>query len=463
MESLNRTMAAAAAAASQSNTFDSFDNFAGFEGDRARFPVSNSSLPHFDDDSGFSFTPGFSTSDYSTPHLSVTEIHNSPVDTPTAFNHYAMPPPKIESNDSQATNPLPSQLLPHQNHDGLSRLQQENESQNSEGGDAAGSPTSFTESNQTYLPAAPFVLKSPPASDIASRRKKAIKPVPLTSDTLKGRPVIGPRTLSYADGLRRPSDVPGSPMRRVMSAGGNRTMSGRVNKSGADSAQRSPINFSGFSDVDSFMEHNFHTTLNPPSLTVGSALNSSLTPPTPMSPRDMRGVDFVKRDDSRSTASPNEGGRYLYDQRVPGCFQSIEGGQALASTPPETPQTRLPFPHLNNDWACGLDLDPADQPLFTPHHDSFAMETQMPFPSYLTSMSQPVTPAFGQHFNATMMFQENDLAQYNLNNHMEYSFPDTTQNQYSIGMSSSVSPMTKQKTFQFSNSTAADFNEKPEK
>jgi len=45
-------------------------------------------------------------------------------------------------------------------------------------------------------------------------------------------------------------------MRRIVSAGGNRNVtSGRISKSGVESAQRSPINLNGFADAGAFMEH----------------------------------------------------------------------------------------------------------------------------------------------------------------------------------------------------------------
>jgi hypothetical protein len=245
-------------------------------------------------------------------------------------------------------------------------------------------------------------------------------------------------------------------MRRIVSAGGNRSVvSGRVGKAGVESAQRSPININGFSDARAFMEHNYHATRHPPSLTAGSSLNSSLAPPTPMSPRD-REMTLVKRDGTRSTASPVENGMNFVFNTVPGCFSSIED-QNLAS-PPETPQAQMAFHPLGNGWP----FEVPDEPLYTPAQESFSIELQMPQPSYLSSLSQPVTPAFGQ-FNPNFIFgnespqYKTESPQYTLSSQgHEYSFPDSN---YPGGMMS-TSPMTKQKTFTFSNTTAADFSEK---
>jgi hypothetical protein len=87
----------------------------------------------------------------------------------------------------------------------------------------------------------------------------------------------------------------------------------------------------------------------------------------------------------------------------------------------------------------------------------------MPQPTYLSSLSQPVTPAFGQ-FNPNFIFghespqYKNDSSQYILSTqaHSEYAFPEAYPD-YPLGMP--TSPMTKQKTFQFSHTTPADFSE----
>lgn len=243
-------------------------------------------------------------------------------------------------------------------------------------------------------------------------------------------------------------------MRRSTSSGPPRgTISGRITKSSVESAQRSPI--------PAFM-NNLHSVRHYPSM---SALNSSLAPPTPMSPRDMRDMrgdrSFTHREGSRSTASPGENS-FVYN--TGGCFTSIENDKNLS--PPETPQTNLSL-HMNSasndnsNWTgYGFEGMGDDQPLFTPAHEGFPIGDMhangMPQPPYLHS--QPVTPAFGQNFNANIMF-DTETPRGNFTTQMEYTFPEGPQ--YSSGMSSSVSPMTKQKTFQFSNTTAADFSEKP--
>lgn len=496
MESLHRTMVAAQAATQQqefhgsfSEPADSLVDFGGSLGhdasndDRTQFPASNSSTAHFEDNQNYSFQSTFAENIYHSPQSAV-EHQPSPIETatrtPTAFNNYSS---GSDSNGSQPVTTFPSQLLGQsQGHDGLpSHSSDTTDSQSPEesGGVSLSSGFKYediaeSDESDDSPPGPSIPFKSPPPpTDIASRRKKVqVKPAALTSETLRNRPAMGPRTVSHAEGFRRPIESPiSSPMRRIVSAGGNRNvMTGRIYKSGVESAQRSPINLGGFADAGAFMEHNYHSIRNPPSLTALSSLSSSLAPPTPMSPRE-REITLATREGSRSTASPHEGSmNYVFNQGVPGCFTSIEGDQNLAS-PPETPQAHMTI-QSGNGWSNGNEFqekqwsfEVPDEPLYTPAQDVFPLELQMPQPTYLSNMSQPVTPAFGQHFNPNFMFGhesphfQNESPQYTLStqNHSEYSFPDN-QGHYQMGLL--TSPLTKQKTFQFSNTTAADFSEK---
>ena len=486
MESLQRTMAAAQAATQHHDYTGQFqeehESIANFgeallhataSDDRAQFPSGNV-VAQFEESHRFPYDSTFQNSLFRPPtqHLAEPQHASNMNQIPTPFHNYS----SLSTGNSDGPHILasfPSQLLPSQSHDGLrSQSQESNDSQSPEESNASTLSIGFkydvAESESPPGPTIPF--KSPPPTDLASRRKKAVKPAALTADTLRGRPSLGPRTVSHAEGFRRPSaDSPvSSPMRRIVSAGGNRSVvSGRVGKSGIESAQRSPININGFSDARSFMEHNYHTTRHPPSLTAGSSLNSSLAPPTPMSPRE-REMTLFKQDGPTPTASPDENGmNFVFNTGVPGCFTSIED-RNLAS-PPETPQAHMGIHPLGNGWPPSVDFkdkqwhfEVPDEPTYTPAQDSFPVDIHMPQPSYL-SMSQPVTPAFGQ-FNPNFMFGSEspqykaESPQYQLSSqsNSEYSFPDS----YYPGGTMSASPMTKQKTFQFSNTTAADFSEK---
>ena len=487
MESLHRTMAVAQAASQHQDFLGHFQeehepmtNFGGpllhaaSNDDRAQFSTADN-LAAFEENHGYSsYDSTYPGTLYTSSNQQMTEPQQSPNanQTPTPFHNYSAPSGG-DTNGAHVLASFPSQLLPSQSHDGLPSQQGNDDSRSPEESNgstlAIGFKYDVAESESSNSPPAPTIpFKSPPPPmDIASRRKKAVKPAALTADTLRGRPTLGPRTVSHAEGFRRPSDSPiSSPMRRIVSAGGNRSVvSGRVGKSGVESAQRSPININGFADARAFMEHHYHTTRHPPSLTAGSSLNSSLAPPTPMSPQE-REMTLGKRDGTRSTASPVENGmNFVFN--AGGCFTSIED-QNLAS-PPETPQAQMALHPLGNGWPAPVDFqdkqwhfEVSDEPIYTPAQDGFPIELQMPQPSYLSSLSQPVTPAFGQ-FNPNFMFgsespqYKTESPQYTLSSQgHEYSFPDSN---YSGGMMS-TSPMTKQKTFQFSNTTAADFSEK---
>lgn len=493
LQSLQRTLAAASAAAEAAQQQDfhraylnqpepllPFDNrFISTHGDRAQFPSVEGRMAQLDGSDNYSYgSSNMPNSLYSTSNQSMPELQASPAvtNTPTAFNTYS--DLSQSENAAQVMSTFPSQLLPDRSHDGLpsisrSEIGENNEDSNTQTTSAIGFTYDVTESDESSntsppAPSSTIPFKSPLPMDIASRRKKVhVKPAALTADTLKNRPPMGPRTVSHAEGFRRTSDSPmPSPMRRIASAGGNRNVySGRINKTGIESAQRSPINLGGFAEAGAFLEHNYHNIRQPPSLTAGSSLNSSLAPPTPMSPRGGE-MTLVKRENTRSNTSSAEGGmNYVFNTGVPGCFTSVEGGQNLAS-PPETPQNPMQLQQsLASGWPTGPDFDDKqwaydvpDEPLFTPAHETFQqLELQMPQPSYLSSASQPVTPAFGQ-FNQHFIFG-NESPQYkNESPYSEYSFPDPYP-QYTGGMQS-VSPQTKPKTFQFSNTTPADFTDK---
>jgi hypothetical protein len=479
MESLHRTMAAAQAASEHDEydfvDHDSLNTFRGgslihdsANSDRAHFPSPEESVVNFDQ---YSYPSAFANNIYNNSSQRA-ELQSPPEEhhTPTLFSAYPTSS-EVEVSAPQAVTAFPSQLLTQ-----FDSLPQQANGSNSDSQSPENSSAStlaigfhdIAESDETSAsppaPSNPFRFPPPPPPmDIASRRKKVQhKPAALIADTLhSNRPSMGPRTVSHAEGFRRPMDSPvSSPMRRIVSAGGNRNvLSGRVYKSGVESAQRSPINLGNF--PESFMEQNFHTIRVPPSLTAGSSLNSSLAPPTPMSPRE-REMTLVKRETSRSTASPNEGSMNFVFNAGTGGFTTMEGDQNLAS-PPETPQAQIVMHPSSNHWQTiefpekQWSFEVSDEPLYTPAHETFPLELHMPQPAYLTSMSQPVTPAFGQ-FNPNFLFaHEGDSPQYTLSTqphsdfHSEYSFPDTHY----------MSPsMAKQKTFQFSHTTPADFSEK---
>ncbi|RDW88872.1 hypothetical protein BP6252_00904 [Coleophoma cylindrospora] len=447
LESLQRTMAAAQAI-SQQEFHEGFirpnDNLPHFGGplvihsgpsvDRARFPAANS-VPRFEN-TLYSDTP--SLLPYEAPH-SVDSFSPSPVmnDTPTMFTGFPMASEPATMSPQMMT-AFPSQLL------SLASSQTPEDSSGSTLADDAHS----TE-NSLSPPASGSFRSPPPPMDIAARRKKVQhRPAALGMDTIRSRPQLGPRTVSQAESFRRPLASPSSsPMRRIASAGGNNAvMSGRIYKAGIRSAQRSPIDAKFLTDV---MERNYHTTPQALSLTAGSSLNSSLAPPTPMSPLEMT----VRSSTNGSSSSPESHMNYMFNGSGQDLLQS--DGDVNLTSPPDTPAPNMWF-MSSNEWKYNMN----DEPLFTPAHDEFPTQFHMDMqtPAYL-SASQPVTPAFGE-FNQNLMFP-NDSPQYTLGSsaNAEYTFPDSLQ-QCASGFVPGSSPSQKQKTFQFSNSTPADFTEK---
>ena len=322
----------------------------------------------------------------------------------------------------------------------------------------------------TALPT-PSLPRAPPSAGIASRRPKVHnKPAMLGLDMTKGRPGLGPRTVSHAEGFRRPLDSPmGSPMRRIVSAGGNRPgMSSRVHKSGVESAQRSPINFGNFADAGAFFEHNSHNIRNPPLLSA-----NNLAPPTPLSPKD-RYLGYMPKEEGSSHNSPVNGVSYIGHESnyVTTAMQSCPQDQMINqefTSPPVTPENALglaipPKVEWNtttfqeNDWYGVPDVP--DVPLFTPAQESFNLEIQMPQPAYIHSLSTPVTPAIYQYppnvflnHDSSPLEGEGGMYSHSYPTQLEYNFPEAHGQYY-------VSPASKQKTFQFSHTTPADFVEK---
>ncbi|CAL3964144.1 unnamed protein product [Diplocarpon coronariae] len=490
MESLQRTMVAAAQAASERDEFHHFihhpDPLPAFEGpihefsstDRAQFPSPEEPMDPFGGSQAYSYPSSYSNSLYVDPSRAQSMVHSpDATHTPTPFDSFHGAP--SEAAMTHLMTAFPSHRLGPLGDHGARPPDDNHFTHSPDSAHDSSIPLEFTceiaESEQaSFSPPGPSMMfKSPPRpTDIASRRKKVqVRPAALAADTLRGRPSVGPRTISHADGLRRPTESPASsPMRRIVSAGGNRNvLSGRIYKSGVEASQRSPINRGGFADAGSFLEHNYQNIRPTPSLAGGSSLNSlnsSLAPPTPMSPRE-RDATLPTREPTRSTASPSEGGGNLvFTSGIPGCFATVEGDQNLAS-PPETPHAPVIVTGASSDW---LDLtdkswqyDLPDEPLYTPAQELFPVEVHVPQPAYLSSLgSQPVAPAFGVQLNPCLTLRNDsphfpsETPHYALSaqSGSEYSFPDPQQ--HTITPPSAA----KQKTFQFSHTTAADFSER---
>ncbi|TEY59374.1 hypothetical protein BOTCAL_0194g00120 [Botryotinia calthae] len=473
LESLQRTMAAAQAGNPNGEFSGNFNlhhndslQLAGMLGmgetsdlDRAQFPTANA----FNYDESFNFQPTFNQNIFDEPEQLEAFSNGESGHTPTAFNTFP---------DESNTRSLSTASASSQPFTGIVTYRPAKVPSVDDTTDEATHQFSSP-------PPSSRSFKSPrPPTDLFARRKKVqVKPAALGTDTMRSRPAMGPRTVSNVDGFRRQVTSPlPSPMRRIVSAGGN-VLTGRIQKPGIESAQRSPINIHGFENAGSFMEQHYHL-IRQPSLTAGSSLTRSLAPPTPMSPRERQMT--LKRENS---SSHEDDLNFMFD--LPGGHDGlptlIDPNQATDQTPPETPQASLGLQQTNtsgwpnntehNNTEQHWNYDIPDDPLYTPSHDHFATELSMPQPSYA---SQPVTPAFGSFNQGGLLlgnghdspqFNNNASPLYTLSNHggsAEYAFPHDALAPFSnIGLvGSSPTMTTKQKQYQFSNVTPADYSEK---
>ncbi|KAI1001138.1 hypothetical protein K3495_g7063 [Podosphaera aphanis] len=342
-------------------------------------------------------------------------------------------------------------------------------------GDTSFQETSFSESPLDIhvpdlgLPPAssniPF--RSRPPINLASRRKKVQhRPAALLSHTLIRQPPNGPQTLSHIGGFIPLKSPITSPIRRIVSAGGNRVVaSGRIKKQGLEVAQRSPVRYGGFEKFGTRMDRNFSNCYNNFSLTGPSSLGSSLAPSTPLSPMDMVSA---RSDGSQSTASPIElGTNYVFNHKVPGCFVSINEENPDISSP-STAQSYLSLPTpVTDTWTTDFEKNEnfwpyeVSEPLYSAKMDNFPLNSFRG--PYSTSVSQPVTPAFDSPYSANYNFGQN--SPQNETQAPCSTAPQLRSDEYPLldTYQTRVSPMTntkKNKTFLFSHTTPADFSEK---
>ncbi|MCJ1223634.1 hypothetical protein MMC12_000277 [Toensbergia leucococca] len=119
-----------------------------------------------------------------------------------------------------------------------------------------------------------------PRIDIASRRKRP-RPAALGSGTQRSHSYAGALTMSPTPKLSSLS--PASSVRRIRSTGNNlNVVSGRVQKSGTGSAQRSPLNLQTFEEAGAYSNANVLTRHNL------DAAQLSAAPLTPLSPLGMK-------------------------------------------------------------------------------------------------------------------------------------------------------------------------------
>lgn len=252
-----------------------------------------------------------------------------------------------------------------------------------------------------------IVFKQPeiPPLDIAARRNRR-RPAALGTAALRSRSCVGP--LSMSPTAMGPFLGPSTSVRRIKSTGNNLNVArGRVQKAMPGSAQRSPLQFQNFAEIDAFDSANVLTRENTNSSQTMSS-SGSLAPPTPLSPLD------IKHSQLPWINTPEQHGHpFVYNSEYPGCFvpNTIEmesnltsppatplnaemlariQQQALHQPPPQSaPPQYASFPQYSPPYSAGPPTcGPWLEPLTTsPKVYSFPPTIHMPRPLYVSPIS----------------------------------------------------------------------------
>lgn len=174
------------------------------------------------------------------------------------------------------------------------------------------------------------VFKQPeiPPLDIAARRNRR-RPAALGATALRSRSCAGPLSMS-------PTTVgsflgPSTPVRRIKSTSSNLNVSnGRIQKPMPGSAQRSPLQFQSFAEIDAFNDANvMNREHNLSSQTMPSS--ASLAPPTPSSPPDIKTPQLPYLSDQHGLP-------FVYNTDYSACFRPDTSGlDSNLASPPATP------------------------------------------------------------------------------------------------------------------------------
>ncbi|CAD6506330.1 BgTH12-07256 [Blumeria graminis f. sp. triticale] len=308
--------------------------------------------------------------------------------------------------------------------------------------------------NQGPLPApvdVPFISRPP--SNIASRRKKVQqRPAALIPDTIDGHGTVGPRTASQVERFHRPRESPlASPMRRIVSAGGNRAVaSGRVQKPGSELSQRSPISLGGFEKMSRYVENGHQNFRNCPSLSCASPQSSSFAPLTPLSVKDMSLVNWESANSTLSPTVMSPDNNFAVNGT--NTFVSLEAGNQNLASPVSC--YFHPLAQTPRDYNFGSEF--SEKSTFAGQNDGF-------FNTYQTSpfvypLGQSPLPVFAPQLNADLFAYELSL---NTPTGPEVSIQSgneklTVDNCYHPPKPATLKAKFN-KTFQFSHTTPADY------
>jgi len=268
-----------------------------------------------------------------------------------------------------------------------------------------------------------FRIKSPPAVDLAGRRKRpglALSGLRSSSN--------GPTTGMDFGGARRVD--PGSPMRRVASASGF----------GPQGIRRFPAQQRQFSDR---RQESLLQAARSPNV-MASSLNSAMAPPTPSTPV-VATQQSLREATVSSNSSSDDNGPFLVYSEVSTHPSALD--QSLR-TPPATPVTiGDTFTH---SIEATLGFAPSDEALLTPGVEFPMRSTEFCLPNYVSDgyMSQPSTPSFPPPQMSMSTAYYASMPSGNT----EFNWTDAT-------MVSKSSPhQNHRRQLQFNNFTAQDFN-----
>ena len=221
-----------------------------------------------------------------------------------------------------------------------------------------------------------------PILNLAARRKKV--PGALGALATGGQSSVGPQTTSPS--MLTTAHRPASAVRRIKSTGNslNVVNSGRIQKSGAASAQRSPLNVATFAEAEA-MNHINAFTAPSPSTSQGTSVNGTIpmTPHTP-APMEHPGNDWSKPL-VHSTSIPNMH-QHQHQQ-----FHSSPYTTHAASPPMVTPYIQMPPRYMTNMYP----MPPQSAPAHVTHFPDFSPEVHSmtaPSASYFPPQPAPQQP-----------------------------------------------------------------------
>ena len=238
-----------------------------------------------------------------------------------------------------------------------------------------------------------------PTLNLAARRKKV--PGALGAFANGSQSSIGPQTTSPS--TQTIPHRPASSVRRIKSTGNslNVVSSGRIQKSGAASAQRSPLNVATFAEAEA-MNHINAFTAPSPSTSQGTSVNGTvpMTPHTP-APVEHPAIDWSKPL-VHSTSIPN---MHQHQQ-----FHSSPYTTHAASPPMGTPYIQMPPRYMTDIYS----MPPQSAPAHVTHFPDFSPEVHVmagPSSSYFPQQPpaqqppphQPYAYQMGPSFVATQM------------------------------------------------------------